>query len=264
MREKIMSYINSTVSKNDLNNCILNSNISEYDIKHAALSGIKFLYGEDSVEYNNLKNLPKEEYTVKIGLMMRSNKDLSKKMDELMIQWLNEFVDINNIKKNEFIENTRDSVLIWNKIPTKLKFKHCEFVNKEGLFSTFLRINNRYKILYDSLRSIIVLKGINKDIVSKSDFVHKTLKNSILSLEKRITHGYKASFQSLQNDKYNYLNSNNFNVYRELLNENQFSYINTVDNNVYYSDVLIKDKNMVLSKISNYNEFLLPIIRLGI
>ena len=76
MKERGMSYINSTVSKNDLNNCILNSNISEYDIRHAALSGIKYLYGEDSVEYNNLKNLPKEDYTVKIGLMMRSNKGL--------------------------------------------------------------------------------------------------------------------------------------------------------------------------------------------
>lgn len=255
--------ITSLLNKNPTNDCILSSQISEYDIKHAGISAIKYIYGQDSWEYKRLLDMPKEKYTVEIGLMMRNTKGLSQKIDNLMIEWINQFLTSNNIKKQEFVENTRDSVYLTNKIPTKLKFDNFEMVDKEGSFSSFIRINNKYKILYDSLRNIIILKGIDKNIVSKSDFVNKTLKNAVISLEKRINHGYKAAFSSMQIEKHNYLYSNNINIYREVLHENKFCYI-TEENNVYYSDIYLDDKHMILNKGNNYNEFLLPLIKLVI
>ena len=258
-----MSILERTNIQNELNSCILSSNIFEYDMRHANANAIKILKGDDL--YNSLLKMPKDERNIKVGLMIKDDKKFGSAIENYILQWRNEFIELNNIKKENIIELTKDSVLIKNTVPkiTRIpKYEHVEFVTKNQEYSSYIRINNNLRILYDGLKKKIKIKGIKDEIVDQSLFVKKILVPLLQALENSISIGYLKCYKGMQSCRINYINSQDMNIYRELLNNNQLLY-KKYDNEIY-SDNIIDGEDNFIDKGSNYINFMLPLFKLRI
>lgn len=247
----------------EINRCILSSNIFEYDIESANACALKIIKGDHI--YNELIQLPKNERVIKVGYMMKNDKDLFKKIENLLIKWRNEFIEINKIKKENIIELTRDSVLFKNSIPRITQIPDAPFVNfrtKGEEYSSYIYLKDNLRLLFDGLRKKIRIKGIDEKYVSESLFVKKSLIPTIQALEDSISIGYLKSYAGLKSIRINYLLSKDPNIYRELLNQNQILY--KYNDEEIYSDSLIQDNEINIDKGSNYIHFLLPLFRLRV
>jgi hypothetical protein len=240
--------------------CIIGGLIAEYDIAHAGATAILELKGIDIYEY--LMKLDKKTRNIKIGLMMREEKGLSDKVNELMLKYLNIFIKENKIKPQNIIHTTRDSIFVYNKIPIKTIFDHVEFVNKDGAYSSMFRINN-YTFLFDSMSGKITVKGIKDEIVEKSPFLHNFLINFLYIIESCQKNGDQKIFNILKYMRNKYLQNNNNNIYKDLLNENKLGIrfngeLIYLDSNIEHD---IEEDDFFVAKDLNYINFLMPIMR---
>lgn len=245
----------------EINRCILATNIFEYDISNANACALKLLKGDDL--YNELIALPKEERVIRVGNMMKEDKLLFNQIESLIIQFRNQFIEINKIKKDNIIEITRDSVMIKNTVPTITTLPDYPFVNfstKGEEYSSYIYIDHQKRILYDSMRGKIRIKGINQEVVNNSKFVKKILKPSLKALEDKITIGFFVSYKAFLNIKNIYLNSEDYDIYRDLTNNNQLLY-QKYDSEIY-SDILIEGEENNIIKSANYINFILPLIKI--
>lgn len=247
---------------NDTNECVLSSNIFEYDMAHAAPNVIKILKGDEL--YNKLLKMPKEERNIQIGLMVRDDKSLGNYIEKQLILWRNEFITLNNIKKENIIEITKDSVLFKNVIPKILKLPQREWVEfrikDRDEYSSYIRINDRFRILYDGLKKHIKIKGVKDEYVNNSQFVKKILIPIVQALENNVSIGYTKSYKNVQICRINYINSTDMNIYRELLHNNQLLY-KKFDNEVY-SDNILDGEDEYLDRGSNYLNIMMPLFKI--
>lgn len=246
-----------------INRCILASNVSEYDISKANACALKFLKGDHI--YNELISIPKEERVIRVGKMMKVEPDLYNKIERLLINWRNEFININNIKKENIIEITRDSVMIKNVIPsvTSLHNGIIEFQTKGEEYSSYIYIDEQKRILFDGLRKKIRIKGIDNKYTLESKFVKKCLIPLLQALEEFSSIGFHNAFRKLQTIKVSYINSDDYEIYRELNNKNLFTYrLPDTKDAVVCMDDFITDQIALIDKSSNYLNFILPLMQL--
>jgi hypothetical protein len=242
---------------------VINSNIQEYDIKSAHTKAIEILYGVDSHIAKKLNTLDKTSRNIEIGKMMINNKDLVRDIQSLLFLFKKEFILKNNIKASNIIETTKDSLVLINKVPMFLTINvkgiDIEFVNKDGLFSSYYRLKGNKSIFFDNITKKIRIKGINKDIVENSTFVKKCLIPLMMILESSVSMGPYRAMKSLKSFRYSYINSEDKNIYKSLENNNKFLYLN--DKEIIESDYMIPDNENNLIKINNYVIFVMPLIR---
>lgn len=243
----------------ELNKCVLSSNIFEYDIESANACALKLLKGEQL--YLDLINLPKEERVIRVGNMMKSEPRLYNQVENILINWRNEFIHINKIKKENIIETTRDSVLVKNTIPTQTKLQgYVNFRTKGEEYSSYIFLTPQLRLLYDNLRRKIKIKGVKDEYVDNSKFVKKILVPIFQALEQSISVGYITSFAALKRCRENYLLATDMEIYRELLNKNRIVY-NKFDN-VIESDNVLPNEDESIDKSSNYLNFVFPLLTL--
>lgn len=247
---------------NDVNRCVLSSNIFEYDMAHAAPNVIKIIKGDEL--YNKLLSMPKEERNIQIGLMVRDDKSLGNYIEKQLILWRNEFIELNNIKKENIIEITKDSVLFKNIIPKILKLPQREWVEfrikDRDEYSSYIRLNDRFRILYDGLKKHIKIKGIKDEYVNTSQFVKKILIPLVQALESSTSLGYIKSYKNIQMCRINYISSTDMEIYRELLHNNQILYKKF--NSEIYSDNVLDGEDEYIDKGSNYLNIIMPLFRI--
>lgn len=252
---------------------IMGSMIQEFDIESAHAAALYFIKGETL--YNELKSMEKLPRNIRIGNMIKNDRTLSDKINELILKWTNQFIRANNIKANQFLESTRDSIMIWNKIPKNTIFENgiVNFRNKEGEYTSYHRLHNRYTILYDSGGGIsekrIRIKGINDDYTQSSKFVKNHLMKVLYALELSIVQGKNAAVKKLKLERTNIIKAKNGKdedtlcIFRELSNKNLYSYLNQTDKKVetIQSDILLGDNELILDTSKNYVEFIIPLIK---
>lgn len=248
------------INVNKMFDVIFGGLIAEYDIKSAGATAILELKGNDMYEY--LMKLDKKTRNIKIGLMMKNEPGLSDAVNDLMLKYLNIFIKENKINAKNIVYTTRDSILVYNKIPLKTIFNHVEFRNKDGMFSTMIRIKN-YTILFDSMSGRIDIKGIKDEIVEDSFFLNKFLINFLYIIESCQKNGDEKIFNTLKNMRLQYLNSHDVRVYKDLLNENKLGV--RYNNELIYLDVntdtIEENEDFEIAKDLNYVNFVLPIMR---
>lgn len=249
------------INTNLMYTSIIGGLLAEYDLAHAGASAIYELKGEDV--YNYLMKLDKKTRNIKIGLMMKAEEGLAESVNVLMLKYLNRFISENKLKNKDIVYTTRDSILVYNKIPTKLQMDHLEFVNKDGMYSSMFRIKN-YTILFDSMTGKVDIKGISDDIVKESPFINKFLINYLYTIESCQKNGDKKIFNTLKYMRENYLKSENNQIYQDILNCNRLGI--RYNNELLYID--INDENykeesedFSIAKDINYVNFILPIMR---
>ena len=244
------------INVNPLFDTIIGGNISEYDIKSAGATAIRELKGENT--YNKLMTMSKIDRNVTIGKMMRSEKGLAQKVNDLMLKYLNTFIRENNIKNRHIIYTTRDSIYLYNKIPRKVKFGHVEFRNKDGLFSSLYRFN-RITVLFDSMTGKVDIKGVNNKAVEDSTFVHKYLRKHLYYIETDQKKGDNKVFTTLSRMREDYISNNDNSIYRDLFNENKYC-VKFMDQIAHLDAEIVPDGYEII-KDSNYLKIVLPIMR---
>lgn len=261
------------INSNPIKKHIMTGVIQEFDIAAAHPSALYFIKGKDL--YDELMSMPKQPRNEKIGLMLRNNKDLSDKINQLILKWTNNFIKINNIRANQFLESTRDSLMIYNKVPKYTVFENgiVNFRNKDGEFTSYHRIHNRYSILYDSGGGYgpkrIRIKGVNDEYTQNSKFVKNHLMRILYALEMSIVQGKNAAVKKLKVERNNIIKAKygkdeeTLSIFRELNNKNQYCYLSQKENKVdiIYSDILLDDEELVLNTSKNYMEFAIPLIK---
>ncbi len=247
---------------NQVYNNITQSTIIEYDLKAAHTSALYFIRGE--AIYNELMSLPKLERNIRIGKMIAEDKVLRKQIDDMVISWFNMFLQENKILACNFLCTTPDSILIKNQLATKTTFGDGKiyFRNKEKINYTSLFIIDRRKfILFDRISKRLRVKGLGtEEITDKYQFVNICLRDLCCIIEDKATLGRVNCLKKLKAFRFEYLTSEDKNIYRSVDHKNQYKY--NIDGNIEYSDILLKeDDHCVLLKDDNYINYLLPLMR---
>lgn len=264
--------LDKQINYNPLKKHVISGIISEYDIASAHPSALYFIKGKTL--YDELMSMPKETRNIRIGNMIKSDKELNGKIAKLILDWTNLFIKANSIKASQFLESTKDSIMIYNKVPKFLEFEKgvVKFRNKEGEFSSYHRIGNKYTILFDQNMNgkRIRIKGISDEYVQSSSFVKKNLFKVLSAIELSVTKGKIYSIKNLQNERRNLIKSKEgkteeeLSIFRKLIHKNQYEYLLQVSDSkidIIHSDVLIEDEDYILNTHSNYSEFILPLIK---
>jgi hypothetical protein len=239
-------------------NCAISTILCEYDIKSAHTTACYFIYGEEM--YKKLMAMPKLERNIEIGKMMKVDPTLYPKIETLLLKWMNEFLDVNGVKQQNFIETTRDSILLVNKKPTTTTFEGgiVEFRNKDGEYTSFYRINGK-SILFDNMSYNIRIKGINSDdsIIKNSYFVQKYLKPLLIVVENVHSTGIVKCMKQLATFRDKYINNDNLDIYRDLMQENKF--VSIINDEIVLSDYVMDESKLV--KLNNFKNFVMPVMR---
>ena len=245
------------INNNELFDTIIGGTLSEWDIRSAGSTAIRELKGESI--YNDLMLLEKKERNIKIGLMMRSEPGLSDKVNFLMLKYLNLFISENKIKLSNLIMTSRDSVIVYNKLPMKTKFGNVEFRNKDGFFSSMYRIK-RITIFYDSMRDFIICKGISDDIINTSSFLNNYLKMYLRTIESCQKSGDEKVFNILKRMRLSYIENEDTSIYRDLLNDNRLG-VKYNDEIIFMDNNFESQDGFEIIKDQNYINIVLPIMR---
>jgi len=243
---------------------VVKSTVAEYDIKAAGATAIKHIMGTKI--YDELMSMSKHDRVVKIGLMMRDDPTLSKKVDALMLSWLNMFIEKNKIKMSNVLSTTRDSIIIHKKIPTKLIFDDVEFRNKDGIFSSMYRMG-RLTLYFDSMRGEVVVKGLTSNFdVSQSPLFHTFITKYLYQFESLLGKTDNDIFHVLKDVRYHYLHSPDVSIYRDVLNKNKIGirFKDRLDNIVYLEDdstIIDDSEDYFIAKDCNYVNVIMPVMR---
>lgn len=246
------------ITGNSLLQCAVGTTVAEYDIAAAAPTACRFIMGEQV--YRDLMALPKLERNILTGKMQQDDPTLWKKIEAITLGWFNEFLETNKIDNINFVETTRDSILVVGKIPQKLEFQSGKVVfrvkDNEGPWSSFYRIDGKL-ILMDSMKNEIRIKGITKEYTEASYFIQSFMKPLLSSIETAQSGGLTQLLKILAKYRDKYIDAKKVDMYREINTKNQYRHC--IDGDVIYSDTLLSEET--LEKSGNYVDYFMPILR---
>lgn len=245
-------------------NILLNTNITEWDLKAAHLTALYFIKGEEI--YNKLSELDKETRNINIGKMIGKDHNLRKEIDKLVLSWFNEFLKVNKIEKNNFLATTPDSILIYNKLPIKTEFENgiVKFRNKEKVsYTSLFKLPNRYLILFDIFSRRMRIKGLGtEEKTDQIEFVNKILKPLCHDLCKNSLDNSKILYICKRYKEIYFGNKDN-EIFRSVEDKNNFIYY--LNDKIYESEAYLEEReNFILDKSKNYLNIMLPLMRMFI
>lgn len=248
---------------NNVSNTIIGSNITEYDLRKAHPTVLSLLFPNDPV-FNSLISLPKSEYTIRIGNLIKENPSLRKQIDAKILELFNRFLKANNVSEMNFLGSTPDSLLIANQIASITVFdKIATFRCKEGIsYTSLFYISKTEYILFDRVTKRLRIKGVGQEEeTNKYEFVKTILKKICCIIDDSNNVDRIETLRRLKQIRLLYLTSSNVDIYRDIKNKNMLKYY--VDGRSIYSDVpLTESENCVLDKSCNYVNFILPLIQM--
>ena len=250
---------------NNVSNTIIGSNITEYDLKRAHPTVLALLFPNDPL-FTSLGSLPKSEYTVKIGKLIKENPALRKQIDNKVLELFNRFLKANNISEMNFLGSTPDSLLIANQLASVTTFdKIANFRCKEGIsYTSLFYISKTEYILFDRVTKRLRIKGIGQEEeTNKYEFVRTILKKICCIIDDSNNVDRIETLRRLKQIRLLYLTSNNIEIYRDIKNKNMLKYC--VDGRMIFSEIpLTENENCILDKSCNYVNFILPLIQMCI
>jgi hypothetical protein len=146
-----------------------------------------------------------------------------------------------------------------NKKPLWTVFENgiVKFRNKEGEYTSYIRLHDRLEILYDNISGALRIKGINSGLLESNPFI-RLFKQLLSVLEQSNSLTVSEGLKKLTKIRMKYIYSTNMDIYRSLLDNNKFVY--NIEDERILSDSLID--NEVLIKHDNYINFILPLIHI--
>ena len=140
------------------------SNIVEYDMQTASLAVSERYQLLDPILLEQLRNSPKQDRVVKIGLMQRDSKEFSDKMIHGIIETRQQFLDQNHIDDDDILALHSDAVVFNMKTPRiNASVDNVKFIRK-GQWTSYIQYEG-VEIYHND--GIIDIKGIPKNIAKQ-------------------------------------------------------------------------------------------------
>ena len=232
---------------------IRSANIKEYDIRAAGFNILIAANVLSKEKIDKLNSLPKKKRNIKIGLMIKSNKEYGKIINKGLVEYRKKFFEANDIEDNNLVSVHRDAILVVNKRIKQTVFDNIEFVQKNK-YSSFYYINKK-EFYYSKINNTLHVKGIDDEILEISQdyflsFMRKVISYNEISQQSAGEYLYKFA------DKYRHKKLNK-NYYRELDN----GLYRLLDLKFAGSDVGVVDIDKEYIDIDwNYKRYILPLI----
>lgn len=209
---------------------IVRGNIQEMDMKSAGLSVLtergyisEGLYLDlcDGDKLDRNKALGKAMIDTKIGEM-----DVAKIVDQDVRNYVNKFIEVNNLKQNNILEIAKDAIFIYNASPRILQFgDHVVFRCKERYFLMIefpISESNRNPIKIYKKYAGIAIRGARINIEHEAYYLFLELVNCITN---KRTQAYfktlKTFISTLKDCQENLINSVDnvhlINVFKEIV-----------------------------------------------
>jgi len=136
--------------------------ISEYDIKSAGFSVIKYkkLLSEDII--NELEKMSKEKRNIKIGKFMKEDVNLIKEVNATLAEVRKEFIRLNNLEEHDILSIKRDAIFVIKKQPTNLVIFDYFVFRPKDVFTSYMYIDNK-EFYYSSINKEFLIKGLSNN-----------------------------------------------------------------------------------------------------
>lgn len=137
------------------------ANIVEYDMQTASLAVSERYKLLDPILLEQLRNSPKHDRVVKIGLMQRDNKEFSDRMLQGIIDTRQEFLKQNHVDEDDILALHSDAIVFNMQSPRiNTSVDNVKFIRK-GQWTSYIQYEG-VEIYHND--GIIDIKGIPKDI----------------------------------------------------------------------------------------------------
>lgn len=173
---------------NDALPFLVNSLITEYDIRHGNVSIMRTFHLKPDEQIDAIDAMDKKQRVVTVGYLMKEDKEFSKRLEkgfETAVQW---FIDDNGLDPDvDIVAIRRDAIFVINKHVDKTKFgDHIEFVEKNH-YHAYLQLSNKLEFFFGD-NGVIDIKGFMREDKDETSRVIKLLKPGMLSfLEEFVT-----------------------------------------------------------------------------
>lgn len=148
---------------NDNLQYLFHGNIMEYDMVAASLSVSKRFQLLDDATIEQLKLLPKEQRTKRVGLLQKDDKVYSEKLLQGIINIRKTFLENNGLDESNVLSLHSDAVLFNSKKKITNVADGVEFKQK-GQWTSYIRYRNIEMFYMDNY---ITYKGVNKTMLQE-------------------------------------------------------------------------------------------------
>lgn len=255
MDAKVQAAINVASKTNYINPDFLylkNVNITEWDIKSAGLSVLKFRKLLPKEELVQLEQMDKHSRTVKEGLLQKNHPEIAEEIINTLAKAREAFVLLNHITEEQILSIKKDAMFLINKTPETTVIKDAFTFRKKGVYTSFIKLG-KTEFYYNGGTNELDIKGLSKEAIElQSDYLLKDLQGFLRSSEKVSP---DVLFSLLKNYRQKYLNLQlPLETYREL-DSGKFR----IDD--YLADNINKDMLSEIDISQNYMNYILPLIQ---
>jgi hypothetical protein len=228
-----------------------NTTISEYDIRSAGFTVIKFKKLLPEEEILELEKMDKEKRNVWIGKRMLSYPKISESIINTLADVRKDFVVLNEIYEDNVLSIKKDALFLIKKTPTVLKIDMFEFRQK-NVFTSYCYVNNK-EFYYSSRNDSFEIKGLSEESkVLQEKYLLKDIKK-IMSMSEKLTNDQMFTFLKQYRSKY---------LNRQLDRES-YRDIDTgkYSINGYFMDTVSEDDLKDVDISQNYINYLVPLFK---
>jgi len=229
---------------------LISNEIIEYDIKSAGFNLIKKFNLLDSSKINYLETLDRKQKQVQIGLYMKNDKELFKRLNEKFIEVREWFFNNNNLKDDDILSIKKDAIIVTKRcIVTELD--NISFIEK-NIYTSYYYLNEN-EFYYNN--TTIDVKGISDTTLEchrqyMLDFLHTFFKMNEISKRKRVIEFLKDFIDYYKRRKlcieyYRELNTqslfrlNDLKYNKEIIGVKDTAYVNDININYNFIHYLV-------------------------
>jgi hypothetical protein len=234
-----------------------NRTIQEYDIIEGGYSVARNLNLLPAKFLKRIESMTKHERHVEIGKYSKDNKEFTKELFEGFREFMLLFREYNDIDDDRILSVKKDSITLYNSPIKRLKFKHVVFSLRET--STSYMLLGKKEFFFNSKTDGFFFKGLNDWVEAKDNLIE----------EIKILMGFneykdkKFIFQYLQELRECYVKLELAHTYyRELNAIGDYRLKDRVGSNDVYFEYINDDQLEMLDISHNYENYLLPLIRI--
>ena len=148
--------------------------ITEYDLRKANISVLKYNKLISTEEYDRLLNTPKSVRERYIGMMIKNNYNIGKSIIKGIVEAKKLFFELNNIQDNEIVSIKNDAIFISGSRPIQTDVNEIFTFIPKNVYSFYMSTINNMEIFYNYNQitdsEVIEIKGIKDEVLETHRF----------------------------------------------------------------------------------------------
>lgn len=151
--------------------------ITEYDIEHANISIMLDINYINEKTYKEMEKMDKKKRVVKVGLMMKEDRNLYNLLQTGFNKYIDLFIINNKIETSNILEINHDAIWLIGRLPKILEFNKIRFIQKNK-FTSLYQCNIKkapIQFFYDSEKDKIKTRGFNNETSDLLDKIKEIL-----------------------------------------------------------------------------------------